>query len=71
MAGAKDKPNSVCRVCGKEIAALSSSHGPFCSERCRLNDLSKWFGENYRIASGQAHVDDDSAGLNETSDGDD
>jgi hypothetical protein len=22
---------------------------PFCSERCRLIDLGRWLGENYRI----------------------
>jgi endogenous inhibitor of DNA gyrase (YacG/DUF329 family) len=52
----------LCRVCGKAIPQKRDTHGPFCSERCRLNDLSKWFGENYRIASSPAQgysVDDD------------
>jgi endogenous inhibitor of DNA gyrase (YacG/DUF329 family) len=46
------KGSSNCKMCG---APLPKSHettqSPFCSERCRMNDLSKWFGENYRIAS--------------------
>lgn len=44
--------NRSCKVCGKALppeADLMAS--PFCSERCKLNDLSKWFGEQYRIAS--------------------
>jgi hypothetical protein len=24
--------------------------GPFCSERCKLVDLGKWLGEEYRIS---------------------
>jgi endogenous inhibitor of DNA gyrase (YacG/DUF329 family) len=24
---------------------------PFCSERCRLIDLGKWFNEDYRIST--------------------
>lgn len=40
---------------------MRDTKGPFCSERCRLNDLSKWFGENYRIASSPATpIDSDS-----------
>jgi endogenous inhibitor of DNA gyrase (YacG/DUF329 family) len=41
-----------CKVCGKGLPTdTDSSVSPFCSERCKLNDLSKWFGEQYRIAS--------------------
>jgi endogenous inhibitor of DNA gyrase (YacG/DUF329 family) len=37
---------------------------PFCSERCRLQDLGKWLGGDYRIAgeeppAGPAHPDRD------------
>ena len=41
---------ALCKICGAPIPEKRDTHGPFCSERCRLNDLSKWFGENYRIA---------------------
>jgi endogenous inhibitor of DNA gyrase (YacG/DUF329 family) len=41
---------ALCKICGGPIPEKRDTHGPFCSERCRLNDLSKWFGENYRIA---------------------
>ncbi len=41
-----------CKVCGKSLAVDAElTAPPFCSERCKLNDLSKWFGEQYRIAS--------------------
>lgn len=40
----------TCRACGCELKS-SEQTKPFCSERCRLNDLSKWFSENYRVAA--------------------
>ncbi len=43
-----------CPRCGVESEADESKplprHFPFCSERCRLVDLGKWFDEEYRIA---------------------
>ena len=58
-----NKPTSdLCRVCGKEIPKTKESSGPFCSERCRLNDLSKWFGENYRVPSSPASGEFDEKG---------
>jgi endogenous inhibitor of DNA gyrase (YacG/DUF329 family) len=27
----------------------TSKFAPFCSERCKLLDLGRWFGEDYRI----------------------
>ena len=44
-------PSAVCPTCQKPAAAFSESFFPFCSERCKLVDLGKWFGEEYRIAS--------------------
>jgi endogenous inhibitor of DNA gyrase (YacG/DUF329 family) len=35
---------------------------PFCSERCRLIDLGRWLGEDYRIrpeSRGEAPAEDD------------
>ena len=29
---------------------------PFCSERCHLIDLGRWFGEEYRIAGEPAAI---------------
>ena len=39
-----------CPVCGKPSAARAVNKTfPFCSERCRLVDLGKWLGEEYRV----------------------
>lgn len=48
-----DKPaefaaQAACRICGSGFPRESATF-PFCSDRCRLADLSKWFGEGYRI----------------------
>jgi endogenous inhibitor of DNA gyrase (YacG/DUF329 family) len=32
---------------------------PFCSRRCRLVDLGRWLGEDYRVGSPDAASDDD------------
>ena len=45
---------ALCKICHSPIPEKRDTHGPFCSERCRLQDLSKWFGENYRIAGPSA-----------------
>ena len=48
---------SRCPVCDKVIdkAARQDSRiakfYPFCSDRCKLIDLGKWFDGNYRIAA--------------------
>ena len=43
-----------CPSCGKPVAADDDvplgPHFPFCSDRCRLIDLGKWFDEEYRVA---------------------
>jgi len=46
-------PVPRCPICD---APLTRSAGdadrwrPFCSKRCKLVDLSKWLGEEYRVA---------------------
>jgi endogenous inhibitor of DNA gyrase (YacG/DUF329 family) len=37
-----------CPTCKKEIE--KSEFFPFCSERCKLVDLGRWIGEEYRIS---------------------
>lgn len=40
----------ACPICGKPIAPREENAAfPFCSDRCRLVDLAKWLGEEYRI----------------------
>jgi endogenous inhibitor of DNA gyrase (YacG/DUF329 family) len=40
----------ACPVCGRPVAPRAGNpHFPFCSERCKLVDLGKWLGEEYRV----------------------
>jgi endogenous inhibitor of DNA gyrase (YacG/DUF329 family) len=39
-----------CATCGKPADFFAEPAGPFCSPRCKLVDLGKWFGEEYRIS---------------------
>jgi endogenous inhibitor of DNA gyrase (YacG/DUF329 family) len=39
-----------CPICRKPVAPRASNSAfPFCSDRCKLLDLGKWLGEDYRI----------------------
>lgn len=39
-----------CPICGKPAPRRPGNpHFPFCSRRCRLVDLGKWLGEEYRV----------------------
>jgi uncharacterized protein len=42
-----------CPICGKPVPERSNAVGffPFCSQRCRLVDLNKWFKSDYVISS--------------------
>lgn len=39
-----------CPTCGKTGDWFATPYGPFCSRRCKLIDLGKWLGEEYRIS---------------------
>lgn len=40
----------ACPSCGTEVIWNAESKSrPFCSERCRMIDLGKWFEEEHRI----------------------
>jgi len=46
---------TVCAICGKPVPPRSTNRSyPFCSDRCRLLDLGKWLGEEYRIPGPRA-----------------
>ncbi len=51
----KGKPvRGRCPTCRREVVcapgdAEAAALFPFCSERCRLADLDKWFEEEYRV----------------------
>lgn len=41
----------TCPICRRQVAARDANPAfPFCSDRCRLVDLGKWLGEEYRIS---------------------
>ena len=42
------KRSGRCPRCGQS-APLDNPSFPFCSKRCRLIDLGKWFNEEYRV----------------------
>ena len=45
------KPAIVkCATCGKDVEFFAPPTGPFCSARCKMVDLGKWLGEEYKIS---------------------
>lgn len=41
-----------CPACGRQaVYARSNAWRPFCSERCRNQDLGAWASERFRIAA--------------------
>jgi uncharacterized protein len=38
-----------CPTCNKQVEWEDNPFRPFCSERCKLVDLSKWVSEEYRV----------------------
>ncbi len=38
-----------CPNCGKPASWENNPFRPFCSEKCKLADLSKWLNEEYAI----------------------
>lgn len=40
----------ACPRCGTRSPWKGNPFRPFCSEKCRLVDLGRWAGEDYRIA---------------------
>jgi endogenous inhibitor of DNA gyrase (YacG/DUF329 family) len=42
-----------CPTCKKETEYTGNPYRPFCSERCKLIDLGKWAGGEYRIPTNE------------------
>ena len=38
-----------CPTCQKETELKDNAFRPFCSERCKLIDLGRWAGGEYRV----------------------
>lgn len=44
----------VCPTCRKEFTSTGDeTFRPFCSERCKLIDLGRWAGGEYRIPTSE------------------
>ena len=43
-------PIVKCPTCQKRGDWFATSLGPFCSKRCKLVDLGKWFAEEHAIS---------------------
>jgi len=49
-----------CSVCRKPVASRAENPAfPFCSKRCRMVDLGRWLGEEYRVPDRQADEQED------------
>jgi endogenous inhibitor of DNA gyrase (YacG/DUF329 family) len=45
----------ACPICRKPVPPREENRAfPFCSERCKLLDLGKWLGEEYRVPGPRA-----------------
>ena len=42
-------PTPICPTCDAPLGPESHRWRPFCSERCKLVDLSRWLSEEYRV----------------------
>lgn len=65
-------PARRCPLCGKAVGTRSTNPAfPFCSSRCKLLDLGKWLGEDYRIPGarpGDGAVGSSASGSEKTED---
>lgn len=44
-------PQVKCPTCRKTGDWFAEKYGPFCSHRCKLVDLGKWFAEEHNVSS--------------------
>ena len=49
--GGPDANKMKCPLCHKEVEFGGNPFRPFCSERCKMIDLGRWAGEDYRVPS--------------------
>jgi endogenous inhibitor of DNA gyrase (YacG/DUF329 family) len=51
-----------CPTCGTSVEWTETSlHRPFCSARCKTNDLGAWAAERYRVPVTEDKDDPDSS----------
>lgn len=46
----RSRRKTACPTCKKKGDWLAGEYGPFCSHRCKLIDLGKWFGGEHAIS---------------------
>jgi len=56
-----------CPICSAPVAT-DCRWRPFCSEHCRLVDLGRWFGGDYRVASAAADPEQESVPVSDQAD---
>jgi endogenous inhibitor of DNA gyrase (YacG/DUF329 family) len=54
-------PQAVCVLCRRH--PVDPAWRPFCSERCRLQDLARWVDGTYRVAAQIVNDPDDTDNL--------
>jgi uncharacterized protein len=60
------EPGALCVFCRRQ--PVEPAWRPFCSERCKLQDLARWAEGSYRVAAEPAgEVDEESPGHDEDS----
>ncbi len=42
--------NVICPICKKKGEWFAGKYGPFCSKRCKMIDLGKWFSGEHAIS---------------------
>jgi len=50
----RPKPVRPCPICDKPAAMR---YRPFCSQRCAMIDLGRWFGGSYRVPTDEKPED--------------
>jgi len=58
-------PSTLCVFCRKH--PVDDAWRPFCSERCKLQDLAKWADGDYRVAGEKVSDPHESEKLKEQS----
>jgi endogenous inhibitor of DNA gyrase (YacG/DUF329 family) len=49
-----------CSICRKPVSPPAANPSfPFCSKRCRMVDLGRWLGEEYRMPDRQSDEQED------------
>ena len=51
-----------CPTCKTKTRWEGNPHRPFCSERCKLEDLGNWAAERYRIPGSEPPAEEETPG---------